>query len=62
MVLVKDFERGKKVDLNGCYRYIGYRDEHDVLHRASGVGKDPPDHLVQWVSQNYGKDANIFTS
>lgn len=55
MALVKDFEQGKKVDLNAYIRYIGYRDEHGVLHRASGVGKDPPDHLVKWIGKNYGK-------
>ena len=55
MALVRDFERGKKIDLNACYRHIRYCDEHDAFHCASGVGKDPPDHLVKLISKNYGK-------
>ena len=59
MSLIRDFEQGKKVSLNSCYRDIEYRDEHGVLQRATGLGKDPPDHLVKWINENYGKTNTI---
>lgn len=55
MPLIRDFKQGKKVCLNGCYRYIEYRDEHGVLQRATGPGKDPPNNIVKWINANYGK-------
>jgi hypothetical protein len=58
--VIKDFERGRKVDLSNCCRYIEYRNEQGVVKRASGFGTDPPVHLVEWVYQNYGEEIFLF--
>ncbi len=53
--IIKDFERGKKVDLRNCYRYIEYRNEQGMVKRASGFGTDPPLRLVEWIQEIYGE-------
>ena len=58
--LIKKYEKGERVDLNGCYRPIEYRDEHGEIRRASGYGKDPPNQMIDWIKHHYGKKSKLY--
>ncbi len=64
MLLIREHERGKNVDLKKCYRHIEYRNEKGTVKRASGFGRDPPVHISEWIKQNYGRisPATIYFS
>ncbi len=37
----------------GCN--IRYRDKSGTIRQASGYGTEPPEQLMKWINENYGK-------
>ena len=37
----------------GCH--IRYRDKAGILRQTSGYGTEPPEKLMKWINENYGK-------
>ena len=36
-------------------RNIRYRDQGGAMRQASGYGTEPPEQLMKWINENYGK-------
>lgn len=45
---------GKDINTNEIGRATQYRDELDRADEASGWGENPPDHLGNWLHDQYG--------
>ena len=51
---------GEVIDTNEIGRAIQYRDELGRVNEAAGWGKNPPDHLGNWLSNQYGTNYLIY--
>jgi len=53
-----DFKRnrtGRLIKVEDFGRNIEYRDHAGVICQASGYGAGPPEQLMKWINENYGK-------
>ena len=45
------------IEVDDFGRNILYRDRAGILRQASGYGAGPPEQLLRWIEENYGKMA-----
>jgi hypothetical protein len=51
----KQNKTGPLIKVEDFGRNIIYRDNAGIICQASGYGTGPPEQLMKWINENYGK-------
>ncbi len=57
---IKQRQIGSFIQVEDFGRNIEYLNKAGVVCQASGYGTNPPDQLMKWINENYGKSNTYF--